>query len=92
MLRIIGVVSLGKFCPFSPKFNLKKRKRNNLIDILKAGGTRIWLFLHFLKYGVDRKMSNPGFDYVDESGRGGRSATFNYGVEGKITSCGKFFL
>ena len=27
------------------KFSLFKLKRNNYIDILKAGGTRIWLFL-----------------------------------------------
>ena len=37
------------FVAYGCKFWLKKRKRNNIIDILKAGGTRILLFLQYLK-------------------------------------------
>jgi len=37
------------FIAYSLKTYVKKQKRNNFIDILKAGGTRILLFLQFLK-------------------------------------------
>ncbi len=60
-----------------------KKIRNNLIDILKAGGTRKRLFLVFkiqfwgmiVKFSLEAKSDK--FSGTVESGRGGRSATFN---------------
>lgn len=37
------------FIAYGLKFYAKKQKRNKAIDVLKAGGTRITLFLQLLK-------------------------------------------
>lgn len=44
-----GVLSLGKISSSKLEILPKEKKRNNIIDIHKAGGTRIVLFLQVLR-------------------------------------------